>query len=113
MAIASAIRNLFAPSLINTASQPADPSLQVFIPAGGNLLSPGDGWFEPVVEIGDEVQAGDLAGWLHRLSEPEAIPQAIHFKVKGRVYSQRTFGATSQGNSLAVLVQNLSNKERS
>jgi hypothetical protein len=59
-----------------------------FLPVA--IFSPGDGWFEPVVEIGDEVQAGDLAGWLHRLSEPEAIPQAIHFKVKGRVYSQRT-----------------------
>lgn len=99
--------------VINTEAQPAEPSLQVFIPAGGNLLSPGDGWFEPVVEIGDDVQAGDLAGWLHRLSEPEAVPQAVHFNVKGRVYSQRTFGATAQGNSLAVLVQNLSEKESS
>lgn len=98
--------------VIRTETVPADASRQVFIPAGGNLLSPGDGWFEPVVDIGDDVGAGDLAGWLHRLSEPEAQPQAVHFSVAGRVYSQRTFGATAQGNSLAVLVQDVDTKEQ-
>lgn len=93
--------------MMETDPPSAIPSQQVFIPAGGNLLSPGDGWFEPVVSIGDTVQAGDLAGWLHRLSEPCAEPQAVYFQIAGQVYSQRTFGVTSQGNSLAVLVQNL------
>ncbi|MDF7662289.1 succinylglutamate desuccinylase/aspartoacylase family protein [Erwiniaceae bacterium L1_54_6] len=91
---------------------PAEPSRQVFIPAGGNLLSPGDGWFEPLHDIGDEVSAGELAGWLHRLTEPHAQPQAVHFPQGGCIYSQRTFGATAQGNSLAVLVQDLNPKEQ-
>lgn len=98
--------------LIRSEPVAAELSQQVFIPPGGNLLSPGDGWFEPVVDIGDEVKAGDLAGWLHRLSEPEAVPQAVHFAIGGRIYSQRTFGATAQGNSLAVLVHHLPVEEQ-
>lgn len=86
----------------------AEASLPVRIKAGGNLLSPGDGWFEPLVKIGDEVSAGQIAGYLHRLSEPLSTPQPIAFPVAGRVYSQRTFGLTHQGNSLMVLVEPLS-----
>lgn len=90
---------------------PVQPSRQVFIPPAGNLLSPGDGWFEPVVNIGDQVAAGDVAGWLHRLSEPLVQPVAVHFPIGGCVYSQRTFGITRQGNSLMVLVQDLSQEQ--
>lgn len=93
--------------LLTSETPPAEASQQVFIPAGGNLLSPGDGWFEPLHNIGDQVSAGELAGWLHRLTEPTAQPQAVHFTTGGQIYSQRTFGATAQGNSLAVLVQDV------
>lgn len=41
------------------------------------------------------------------LTELTAQPQAVHFTTGGQSYSQRTFGATAQGNSLAVLVQDV------
>lgn len=71
----------------------------------GNLLSPGDGWFEPLHGLGDAVKAGDVAGRLHRLDDPAAEPRELRFAVGGIVYSQRTDGIARQGNSLCVLVE--------
>ncbi|MDR3411520.1 MAG: succinylglutamate desuccinylase/aspartoacylase family protein [Formivibrio sp.] len=88
-----------------------EPSRMVRIAAGGNLLSPGDGYFEPLVSLGDTVIQGQLAGYLHRLSEPSRIPEAVHFPASGMVYSQRTFGHVKQGNSLAVLVTDFRQEE--
>jgi predicted deacylase len=82
------------------------PSRRVHIvPNGGNLLSPGDGYFEPLHELGDTVQAGEVAGYLHLLSEPAQVPREVHFAKSGTVYSQRTFGIVMQGSNLCVLVE--------
>lgn len=80
-------------------------SRRVRMTHGGNLLCPGDGWFEPLHELGQTVKAGEVAGRLHRLSEPSDIPRDIVFPVGGLLYSQRTFGIARQGNSLCVLVE--------
>lgn len=90
------------------ASLPATPppSRRVrIVPSGGNLLSPGDGYFEPLHALGDTVQSGDVAGYLHVLTEPGLAPRELRFAASGTVYSQRTFGITRQGNSLCVLVE--------
>ncbi|MDP9899338.1 succinylglutamate desuccinylase/aspartoacylase domain-containing protein [Variovorax ginsengisoli] len=82
------------------------PSRRVRIVShGGNLLSPGDGYFEPLHSLGDTVAVGDIAGYLHSLSEPALVPRELRFMAGGTVYSQRTFGMTRQGNSLCVLVE--------
>lgn len=75
------------------------------VPIGGNLLSPGDGYFEPLHALGDAVVRGDLAGYLHLLTEPALAPRELRFAAGGTIYSQRTFGVTQQGNSLYVLVE--------
>ncbi|CAN7557310.1 MULTISPECIES: succinylglutamate desuccinylase/aspartoacylase family protein [unclassified Variovorax] len=74
------------------------------VPRGGNLLSPGDGYFEPLHGLGDAVKVGELAGRLHLLTEPQQVPRELHFAAGGTIYSQRTFGIARQGNSLCVLV---------
>ena len=75
------------------------------VPDGGNLLSPGDGYFEPLHQLGDTVAAGELAGYLHLLTEPALAPREVRFAKGGTVYSQRTFGIVKQGNNLCVLVE--------
>ncbi len=75
------------------------------VPRGGNLLSPGDGYFEPLHALGETVAAGEVAGYLHLLTEPALAPRELRFAAGGTVYSQRTFGITQQGNSLCVLVE--------
>ncbi|XDF37153.1 succinylglutamate desuccinylase/aspartoacylase family protein [Paracidovorax avenae] len=85
----------------------AGPSRLVRMAPGGNLLCPGDGWFEPLHALGRRVEAGEVAGRLHRLSEPGEEPRQIRFAVGGVLYSQRTFGIARQGNSLCVLVEDL------
>lgn len=86
------------------AEPPASRRVRI-VPRGGNLLSPGDGYFEPLHGLGDTVAAGDVAGYLHSLTEPSLTPRALHFAAGGSIYSQRTFGITRQGNSLCVLVE--------
>jgi predicted deacylase len=82
------------------------PSRRVHIvPHGGNLLSPGDGYFEPLHALGDTVEAGEVAGYLHLLTEPALVPREVRFAKGGTVYSQRTFGIVKQGNNLCVLVE--------
>jgi predicted deacylase len=81
------------------------PSRRVRMAPGGNVLSPGDGWFEPLHGLGESVRAGDIAGRLHRLSEPAEEPRELRFPVSGIIYSQRTFAIAKQGNSLCVLVE--------
>lgn len=85
---------------------PAQPpaSRKVRMAPAGNLLAPADGYFEPCHELGDGVQKGQLAGWLHQLMQPLAPPLALHYAASGTVYSRRTFGMVKQGNSLCVLV---------
>ncbi|RYF64068.1 MAG: succinylglutamate desuccinylase, partial [Comamonadaceae bacterium] len=90
------------------AALPAEPPLSRrvrIVPRGGNLLSPGDGYFEPSFNLGDTVEAGEVAGYLHSLTEPGLVPRELRFVAGGSIYSQRTFGITSQGNSLCVLVE--------
>ncbi|KAF1020657.1 MAG: N-alpha-acetyl-L-2,4-diaminobutyric acid deacetylase [Paracidovorax wautersii] len=85
--------------------KPAPASRRVRMVRGGNLLCPADGWFEPLHALGTPVRAGEVAGRLHRLDEPSAVPREIAFAVSGTVYSQRTFGIARQGNSLCVLIE--------
>lgn len=58
------------------------------------------GWFEPAVDIGALVNAGDVAGWYHdfeRLSERE---EELRFKVSGVVISRRLHTHSQNGDCL-------------
>ncbi|MGO1768030.1 deacylase [Advenella sp. S44] len=54
-----------------------------------SIFSHHRGWFEPAVDIGDQVQAGQTAGWLHDFSDLETEPKALRFKQAGVVISKR------------------------
>jgi predicted deacylase len=63
------------------------------------------GWFEPAVEVGAEVEAGDLAGWMHdldRLDLPEA-PQ--RFAEAGVVISHRLHSRCEPGDCLIQVAE--------
>jgi predicted deacylase len=65
--------------------------------------SPGDGCFEPAVQLGQLVAAGDLVG---RLVDPLGRgPRDIRAEQAGRVLVLRTFPAVKQGDSLAVILE--------
>lgn len=64
------------------------------------LRSPDHGFFEPSVALGDEVQKGQLAGFLHRFSELGEAPLAVHFPAGGQVVCRRTYTGCGRGDCL-------------
>jgi len=47
------------------------------------------GWWEPAVELGARVTAGDLAGWCHNLDRLTEVEERLHFAEGGVVISCR------------------------
>ncbi len=62
--------------------------------------APEDGLFEPKVELGDEVEAGQLAGLIHEPETPWRAPAEVHFDVAGVVICKRIPGRTERGDCL-------------
>jgi len=60
----------------------------------------GEGLFEPVAELGDEVVSGDLAGYVHQPETPGAAPEPVHFTAAGLVICKRIPGRVMRGDCL-------------
>lgn len=61
------------------------------------------GLLEPLVDMGAEVQAGDLAGHIHFIDNPAREPVPCHFRRSGMVVCQRHFGRVERGDCVAHL----------
>lgn len=61
------------------------------------------GLLEPMVDLGAEVQGGDLAGMIHFVDNPAREPVPCHFKRAGMVVCQRHFGRVERGDCVAHL----------
>jgi uncharacterized protein len=66
-------------------------------------LAPDAGLFEPVVGLGDVVQAGQLCGLVHFVDNPGREPVPAHFRASGTVISKRHFGRVERGDCVAHL----------
>ncbi len=58
------------------------------------------GLFEPVVELGDEVKKGDLAGRVHTPETPWEAPAEVFFEAAGLVLCKRVPGRVERGDCL-------------
>ena len=61
------------------------------------------GLLEPMVDLGTEVQGGDLAGMIHFVDNPAREPIPCHFRRAGLVVCQRHFGRVERGDCVAHL----------
>lgn len=61
------------------------------------------GIFEPCLRLGDEVNAGQLLGWLHSLEEPERPPQPFEAKQSGILLGRRAPGVSARGDTVAMV----------
>jgi predicted deacylase len=66
--------------------------------------APLPGIFEPAVEIGDTVSAGQLAGLLHPIEGPHQPPTEIRFARPGLVACRRAPALAAPGDCLFKLV---------
>ena len=56
------------------------------------------GLFEPVVELGEEVREGQLAGRVHTPETPWRAPHEVHFEADGLVVCKRIPGRVERGD---------------
>ncbi len=73
------------------------PGRRAFVFAGT------DGVFEPFHRHGSEVHAGQAAGRIHCLWDPERQPESVHYQVDGILYGLRQPGRVRPGNCCAVV----------
>jgi predicted deacylase len=64
------------------------------------VYSPDSGLFEPTVELGETVQAGQLAGLIHFHDTPWREPTKAFFKRAGIVLCKRMMCLTERGDCL-------------
>jgi predicted deacylase len=59
-----------------------------------------DGFFEPLAKAGEDVQAGQLAAYLHDFAKPLREPQPLYFSASGVVSCRRFPTLTRRGDTL-------------
>ena len=64
------------------------------------VVAPMDGLFEPRVKLGAEVAAGDLAGIVHPVDDPEREGAEVRFSAAGVVVCRRVPARTVRGDYL-------------
>jgi len=93
-----------APLLRPGAAAPEGPT--VFLRQGGEdhfVYGRRDGWFEPAVEVGDRVEAGEVVGFSHALDIPGVEPETYHARTEGVVMSRRLHSHFLRGDCLFTI----------
>ena len=67
------------------------------------VLAPDAGLFEPFVELGQTVTAGEECGQVHFVDSPAREPVVARFRAPGMVISKRHFGRVERGDCIAHL----------
>jgi predicted deacylase len=67
------------------------------------VYAPQPGLFEPAVELGATIRAGDLCGHVHFVDDPARPAVPCHFKKDGLVICQRHYGRVERGDCVAHL----------
>jgi uncharacterized protein len=81
---------------------PAPPPARIVEVRGRDyyVYAPENGVFEHVVDLGDEVRKGDLAGWIHFSDNPAREPVPCTFRTGGLVVCRRAMGRAERGDCL-------------
>jgi hypothetical protein len=78
-----------------------DPRLLRVGGADYYVHAPCSGVFEPAFALGQEVDPGQPAGWIHRIDDPEAPPREVRFERGGIAFCKRPITAVERGDCLA------------
>jgi predicted deacylase len=99
--IAGVLRHLGAADIPWDADAPVRPTR--ILDVGGAdyyVHAPEPGVFEPLVELGAEVRAGQPAGLIHHTEAPWSSPTPVSFAIDGVVLVKRWPGMTARGDCL-------------
>ena len=84
-----------------TVAQPDHQS--VALKVEDTLAAPAAGLFDRRFSIGDKVKAGQSAGWLHFVNEPERPSREVKFTVSGTVLAHGNRGMVERGDLIAII----------
>ena len=90
---------------VTVEAEAAASRLVEFSASGHNLAAPASGLFDRQFGLGDEVQVGDSAGYLHFVDEPSRASMELKFAASGIVLAQGNRGLVERGDSLAMIAQ--------
>lgn len=66
------------------------------------VMAPDDGLYEPFIELGDSVEAGQAIGQVHYLHHTDKAPWVVHAKAAGTLVNKRPPGKVSRGDNVAI-----------
>lgn len=72
------------------------------------IMAPASGIFEPFIELGDTIAAGERVGQIHSLEHPELDPNPVDARSSGILFARRSVPLTRQGECVAVLTREVS-----
>jgi N-alpha-acetyl-L-2,4-diaminobutyrate deacetylase len=75
------------------------------------LLAPESGLFETLVDLGEEVRAGQTVGRIHFLERPDREPASIAALTDGVVCVVRAIATTDQGDNVLVVAREVDRAE--
>ena len=84
-------------------SRTTSPVMLQIDSARQNYMAPAAGLFDRGFDIGDEVAAGETAGWLHFVNEPERASIRLEFPCAGIVVAHADRGMVERGETLALI----------
>lgn len=103
------VRNVLRQARILTDQTPDPPPASVQIMAADQyddyIMATVSGIFEPFVEMGAWLVAGQTIGQIHSIEQPFASPTLVHAKTDGFLISRRAFPLVRQGDCLATLAR--------
>ena len=74
------------------------------------LLAPESGIFEIALDLGAKVKRGQTVGFIHHLERPDRAPEPIVAQSAGHLITMRAPCLTQQGDCVAVIAQEVSQK---
>ncbi|MBP0438374.1 succinylglutamate desuccinylase/aspartoacylase family protein [Tianweitania sediminis] len=74
-----------------------DPASYTFAPRGG--------LFEPTHYVGEEVQAGEVAGWVHFIEDVDTAPIELRYAKDGVIWFGAGPGRVARGDAVAIVME--------
>ncbi|MCS7290613.1 MAG: succinylglutamate desuccinylase/aspartoacylase family protein [Roseiflexus sp.] len=84
---------------------PAPPQLMAADQYDDYIMAPVSGIFEPFVEMGAWIVAGQTIGQIHSIEQPFEPPTPVSARTEGLLISRRAFPLVRQGDCLATLAR--------
>lgn len=88
-------------------SPSAPPRMVEIVSPLHSVYASGRGLFDRTFHAGQQVGAGEVAGWLHYLAEPDRASQPLTFSADGFVLAHTCRGLVHRGEMLALIVQDV------